>query len=147
MSSRYHREPVLLFTLLGLPLHGSPLYVAPIRQRKAGPHPSEEGRGSQPWFHIEEREEREAEAVVVVGDERSGNRSGVTLCDMRWTMSTLSLNCFVLGGDSSEVFTVEILKTKNISILKDLSKEKQSPRLNHVVASELIDQRSPHFVS
>jgi len=53
-------------------------------------------------------------------------------------MSTLSLNCFVLGGDSSEVFTVEILKTKNVSILKDLIKEKQSPRLNHVVASELI---------
>ena len=50
----------------------------------------------------------------------------------------LSLNCFVLGGDSSEVFTVEILKTKNVSILKDLIKEKQSPRLNHVVASELI---------
>jgi len=54
------------------------------------------------------------------------------------TMSMLSLNCFVLGGDSLEVFTVEILKTKNVSILKDLIKEKQSPRLNHVVASELI---------
>src|SRR5258708_38146301 len=53
-------------------------------------------------------------------------------------MSTLSINCFVLGGDSSEVFTVKILKTKNVSILKDLIKEKQSPRLNHVVASELI---------
>jgi len=49
-----------------------------------------------------------------------------------------SLNCFVLGGDSSEVFTVEILKTKNVSILKDLIKEKQSHRLNHVDASELI---------
>jgi len=53
-------------------------------------------------------------------------------------MSTLSLNCFVLGGNSSEVFTVKILKTENVSILKDLIKEKQSPRLNHVVASELI---------
>jgi Crinkler effector protein N-terminal domain len=30
------------------------------------------------------------------------------------------------------------LGTKNISILKDLIKEKQSPRLNHVVASDLI---------
>jgi hypothetical protein len=50
----------------------------------------------------------------------------------------LSLNCFVLGGDSSGVFTVEILKTKNVSILKRLIKEEQSPRLNHVVASELI---------
>jgi hypothetical protein len=41
-------------------------------------------------------------------------------------------------SDPSKVFTVEILKTKNVSILKDLIKEKQSPRLNHVVASELI---------
>ena len=54
------------------------------------------------------------------------------------TTQLFSLNCFVLGGDSSGVFTVEILKTKNVSILKDLIKEKQSPRLNHVVASELI---------
>src|SRR6266550_5006445 len=51
------------------------------------------------------------------------------------SMSMLSINCFVLG--SSEVFTVKIPKTENISILKDLIKEKQSPRLNHVVASEL----------
>jgi hypothetical protein len=50
----------------------------------------------------------------------------------------LSLNCFVLGSDSSGIFTVKILKTENVSILKDLIKEKQSPRLNHVVASELI---------
>jgi len=35
-----------------------PSYIAPIRQRKAGPHPSEEGRGSQPQFHIEERGRR-----------------------------------------------------------------------------------------
>ena len=50
----------------------------------------------------------------------------------------LSLNCFVLGSDSLEVFTVKILKTENVSILKDMIKEKQSPRLDHVVASELI---------
>ena len=53
-------------------------------------------------------------------------------------MSTLSLNCFVLGSDSSEVFTVKIPKTENVSILRDLIKEKQSPRLDHAVASELI---------
>ena len=53
-------------------------------------------------------------------------------------MSTLSFNCFVLGSDSSEVFTVKISKTENVSILKDLIKEKQSRRLNHVDASELI---------
>jgi hypothetical protein len=50
---------------------------------------------------------------------------------------TLSINCLLLGSDSSEVFTVEILKTKNVSILKRLIKEQQSPRLNHVAASEL----------
>ncbi|KIL56169.1 hypothetical protein M378DRAFT_201035 [Amanita muscaria Koide BX008] len=53
-------------------------------------------------------------------------------------MSELSINCFVLGGDSSEVFTVEIPKTKNVSILKRRIKEEQSPRLNHVAASDLI---------
>lgn len=50
----------------------------------------------------------------------------------------LSLNCFVLGSNSLEVFTVEILKTENISILKRLIKEEQSPRFNHVNASALI---------
>jgi hypothetical protein len=52
-------------------------------------------------------------------------------------MSTLSINCLLLGSDSSEVFEVKILKTEKVSFLKDLIKEKQSPRLNHVVASEL----------
>jgi hypothetical protein len=50
---------------------------------------------------------------------------------------TLSINCLLLGSDSSEVFTVKILKTENVSILKDLIKEKQSHRLSHVDASEL----------
>jgi hypothetical protein len=50
---------------------------------------------------------------------------------------TLSINCLLLGSDSSEVFTVEILKTKNVSILKRLIKEQQSHRLSHVDASEL----------
>jgi hypothetical protein len=52
----------------------------------------------------------------------------------------LSLNCFILRVDEkpSQIFTVKILKTENVSTLKDLIKEKQSPRFNHVVASELI---------
>ena len=56
-------------------------------------------------------------------------------------MQLLSLNCFILPVDenpSQNVFVVEILKSKNVSILKDLIKEKLSPRLNHAVASELI---------
>jgi hypothetical protein len=53
-------------------------------------------------------------------------------------MQLLSLNCFVLGDDLSEVFMVKILKINNVSLLKGLIKEKQSPHLNHVVASKLI---------
>ena len=52
-------------------------------------------------------------------------------------MSELSINCLLLGSDSSEIFTIKILKTENVSILKRLIKEEQSPRLNHIVASEL----------
>ena len=50
----------------------------------------------------------------------------------------LSINCFVVGNPSRNVFTVKILKTDNVSILKDLIKEKQSRRLDHVDASDLI---------
>ena len=52
----------------------------------------------------------------------------------------LSLNCLVLqvDGEPNQVFTVEVLKTQNVSILKGLIKREQSPRLNHVAASELI---------
>ncbi|KAK2467220.1 hypothetical protein APHAL10511_000769 [Amanita phalloides] len=49
----------------------------------------------------------------------------------------LSLNCFLLGCDSSEVFDVEILKTEKVSFLKDLIKQKQSPCLDHVATSKL----------
>jgi hypothetical protein len=49
----------------------------------------------------------------------------------------LSLNCFVLGDDLKKVFTVKINKTENVSILKDLIKEKKAPHLDHVDASDL----------
>ena len=49
----------------------------------------------------------------------------------------LSLNCFVLGDDLRKLFTVEVEKTKNVSILKDLIKEKKAPHLDHVAASDL----------
>ena len=35
------------------------------------------------------------------------------------------------------MFTVEVEKTKNVSILKDLIKEKKAPHLDHVAASDL----------
>jgi hypothetical protein len=55
----------------------------------------------------------------------------------------LYLNCFVLGDkpnetlNPNETFPIEILKTKNVGILKDLIKEKKAHRLKHVDASEL----------
>ena len=49
----------------------------------------------------------------------------------------LSINCLLLGSDSRRVFTVEIQGDKNVSILKRLIKAEQSPRLDHIVASEL----------
>jgi hypothetical protein len=50
---------------------------------------------------------------------------------------SLSLNCFVLGDDPDRMFTVEIAKTKNVSILKDLIKEKKASQLKDVDASDL----------
>ena len=49
----------------------------------------------------------------------------------------LCLNCFVDGDQPDQTFPVEVSKTKNIGILKDLIKEKKAPRLDHVAASEL----------
>ena len=50
---------------------------------------------------------------------------------------SLSLNCLVLGDDPDRIFTVEIPKNKNISILKKLIKEEKAPHLDHVAASDL----------
>jgi hypothetical protein len=50
----------------------------------------------------------------------------------------LSLNCFVLGDDLNKAFTVEIEKTKNVSILQKLIKEEKASLLNHVDASDLV---------
>jgi hypothetical protein len=44
----------------------------------------------------------------------------------------LSLNCFVLGDDLNKVFTLEVEKTKNVSILKDRIKEKNSNSFGNV---------------
>ena len=53
-------------------------------------------------------------------------------------MSTLSINCFLLGDDSSKVFTVKILETENVSILKRLIKEVHPHRLGRVGAPGLV---------
>ena len=49
----------------------------------------------------------------------------------------LSLNCLVLGEDEYRVFTIKIPKTDNVSILKDLIKERKAHHFNHVDASDL----------
>ena len=45
---------------------------------------------------------------------------------------TLSINCFLLGSDPRNVVTVNILKTENVCVLKELIKEKLASHLNHV---------------
>jgi len=56
----------------------------------------------------------------------------------------LLLNCFILSDkpnvtfEPNETFPIEVLKTKNVGILKDLIKEKKAHRLKHVDASDLI---------
>jgi hypothetical protein len=53
------------------------------------------------------------------------------------SMDPRSLNCFVLGGRGDQVFTVKIPRNDNVSILKDLIKEKKAHDLDHVDASNL----------
>ena len=49
----------------------------------------------------------------------------------------LCLNCFLLGDDFDRMFTVEIPKNKNVSILKSLIKKEKAPHLDHVAASDI----------
>src|SRR6266545_8015308 len=49
----------------------------------------------------------------------------------------LSFNCFIIGDAQNQMFTVELPKGKNVSILKDEIKKKKAPHLNHVAASDL----------
>ena len=48
-----------------------------------------------------------------------------------------SVNCLIVGDDRKKVFTVEVAKDKNVSILKDEIKKKKAPHLNHIAASDL----------
>jgi len=54
------------------------------------------------------------------------------------TTSTLSLSCLLLNGDSTQVFTVEIPASKNVSTFKKLIKEEKTRHLAHLDASDLI---------
>ena len=50
---------------------------------------------------------------------------------------SLSVNCLIHGEVQEQMFTVKIPKTENVSILKDLIKEKKASRLDHIDASDL----------
>ena len=49
----------------------------------------------------------------------------------------LSLNCFLLGDEPDRMFTVKIPKTENVSILKDLIKERKSFSLGNVDVTDI----------
>jgi hypothetical protein len=49
----------------------------------------------------------------------------------------LCLNCFVDGDLQDQTFPVEVLKTKNVGILKKMIKEEKAHRLKDFDASEL----------
>ncbi|KAK2464093.1 hypothetical protein APHAL10511_003880 [Amanita phalloides] len=74
--------------------------------------------------------ERDHIHIVVQGPARDVNRAFDPT-------QLLSLNCIVLGDDPKEGFTVKIPKTDNVSILRDLIKEKK-PHFDNVAASKLI---------
>ena len=49
----------------------------------------------------------------------------------------LSLNCYLLGDDPDQIFTVKVSETDNVSTLKDLIKEKNAFALKDVDAKVL----------
>jgi hypothetical protein len=51
--------------------------------------------------------------------------------------SLIVLNCSILGDKIDRLFSIEISRTKNISMLKDAIKENQKPKLDSVTASDL----------
>ncbi len=53
-------------------------------------------------------------------------------------MSTYTLNSLLLSDDPTKVFTVKVLESENVSILKELIKAKKTRQLAHLDASDLI---------
>ena len=63
---------------------------------------------------------------------------------------SLALNCFLVGDDPNQIFTVEIPKNQNVSIFKDLIKKKKFPQYIQIIASNLkiwrVDLPIPDFL-
>jgi hypothetical protein len=53
-------------------------------------------------------------------------------------MSTLELNCLVLGDDRSHIFPVKILSTESVGALKKAIKDEKKPAFDHIPADTLI---------
>src|SRR4051812_45059226 len=53
-------------------------------------------------------------------------------------LNPLSLNCWVLGEDTENVFPVKISRTETVGVLKDTIKDKKRPLFDHVTADSLV---------
>jgi hypothetical protein len=51
--------------------------------------------------------------------------------------TSLNLNCWVLGDDSTRIFSVEIDGDDNVALLKDAIKEEKKPAFDHITAGSL----------
>ena len=52
-------------------------------------------------------------------------------------MSVLSLNCWVVGDSPDEIFEIEIPRTKSVSVLKEIVKEKNANSLSNFDPKQL----------
>jgi hypothetical protein len=51
--------------------------------------------------------------------------------------TSLNLNCWVLGDDSTRIFPVKIDGNENVGSLKEAIKEKKKPAFDHITADSL----------
>jgi hypothetical protein len=71
--------------------------------------------------------------MLSVARESKSRRSNNTVTtDLSIIAMSLSLNCLVLGDEPEKMFTLEVEKTKNVSILKDRIKEKNSNSFGNI---------------
>jgi hypothetical protein len=61
----------------------------------------------------------------------------LNLADASGNMAEISLNCWILGLDNTNVFPVDILPSKTVGHLKDAIKKQKENTLNHIDAHQL----------
>ncbi|KAF9231409.1 hypothetical protein BU15DRAFT_56151 [Melanogaster broomeanus] len=87
------------------------------------------------------------------GNPRLNSRLKLSLCfpksdEGKWLIivkapKTITLNCLVLGENSSNVFSVKIDKMENVALLKDLIKSKKPNAFRDVDADALVLWEAP----